>query len=157
MIDYFKRLDDWEVELMYKAPILVSILIASADGIVDDKEIREAITFAEKQAKSRLTLAYYFREVVQDFEDKFKILIQGYPYESTQRTQRIIEELSELNKILPKMNSDFSKEFYQALKEIAYKIASSSGGLLGMNPVGDEEAKYIELNMIYDPAEPKAQ
>jgi hypothetical protein len=57
-----------------------------------------------------------------------------------------------LNPILKKVDQNFAKEFYKSLLEIATEIAKSSGGLLGLNSVGDEEAKHMNLSMLKDPA-----
>jgi hypothetical protein len=38
------------------------------------------------------------------------------------------------------------------LKSISERIASSSGGLWGIKTVGSEEAQYLHLPMITDPA-----
>lgn len=151
MIQPFDNLDDREVELMFKAPILVCILIAGADGTIDKSEINEAITIARKETKSKSLLTQFYQELSQDFEDKLKILMQSYPYQAAQRTETIMKELGGLNDILPKLNRSFAKQFYDSLKTIAERIASSSGGLLGLNSVGSEEAKYIQLSMIRDP------
>ena len=88
MIKEFDNLTDNETELMLKAPVLVCILIAGADGTIDKREIKEAI--AHTQRKTKASLAGYLKEVSQDFEDKIKILIQSYPYESTQRNPILI-------------------------------------------------------------------
>jgi hypothetical protein len=152
MID-FDRLNDREVELMYKAPFLVCILIAGADGKIDRKEIKEAISIAEKKHKKATHMTAYFRELTQDFEDKLKILIQGFPYESTQRNPLIVSELAELNEVLPKIPMLFAVEFYTFLTDIASGIASSSGGLMGLrDSIDAEEAKYIKLSMIQKPS-----
>src|SRR5689334_19592935 len=108
MIDEFDKLRESEIELLLKAPLLVCILIAGADGTIDNKEIKEAISVARKQIKGHSTLVNYFTEVSQDFEDKLKILIQSYPYESTQRNPMIIQELKDLNQILPRLNKNFA-------------------------------------------------
>lgn len=150
MIKEFDKLTDSETELMLKAPVLVCILIAGADGTIDKKEIKEAI--AQTQKKTKASLAGYLKEVSQDFEDKIKVLIQSYPYESTQRTPILIEELGQLNKILKKLDKGFASQVYQMLKELAKKIASSSGGLWGMKTVANEEAKFLQLPMISDPS-----
>jgi len=42
----------------------------------------------------------------------------------------------------------------QWTKEIAVEIAESSGGLLGLKSVGDEEAQFLSLSMIKDPSTP---
>ncbi|MFZ5998963.1 MAG: hypothetical protein ACOYW3_00510, partial [Bacteroidota bacterium] len=117
------------------------------------KEIQEAIAVARKRAsKSKASLMDFYRIVGEDFEDKLKVVIQSYPIEATQRNPLIIEELTMLNSIFPKLPKSFAVELYESLKEVAQKIASSSGGLLGLNSVGAEEAKYVKLPMIKDPA-----
>ncbi len=150
MIREFYKLNSTEIELMLKAPVLVCILVAGADGTIHKKEIREAI--AHTQKKSKEALADYLREISQDFEDKLKILIQVYPQEFQQRNPIIMQELSQLNHVWKKMDPRFCAMVYQMLKELAAKIASSSGGILGINTVTDEEAKYLALSMIADPS-----
>jgi len=150
MIKEFDNLTDSETELMLKAPVLVCILIAGADGTIDKKEIKEAI--AQTQKKTKASLAGYLKEVSQDFEDKIKILIQSYPYESTQRNPILIEELGQLNRIWKKLDKGFAVQVYHMLKELAQKIASSSGGLWGLKTVANEEAKFLLLPMISDPS-----
>jgi hypothetical protein len=151
MIKELDRLKDNELELMLKAPVLLCILIAGADGTIDRKEINEAINVTVRR-KDKAILDHYFREVSQDFEDKLKILLQSYPYESSQRTPILIQELGQLNPILKKLDKYFAKAFYDMLKELAEKIAGSSGGLWGMMSVDSEEAKFLDLPMIDDPS-----
>jgi hypothetical protein len=151
MIKELARLKESEVELMLKAPVLLCILIAGADGTIDRKEIKEAINVTVKK-KDKTILDSYFKEVSQDFEDKLKILLQSYPYKSTQRSPILIQELSQLNPILKKLDKLFSTAFYDMLKELAEKIAGSSGGFWGMMSVDSEEAKYIRLPMIENPS-----
>jgi hypothetical protein len=153
MIREFEKLNNQETELLYKAPFLVCILIAGADGTIDRKEIKGAISIAQKKYKKASILTPYFNELTEDFEDKLKILIQSYPYESTQRSPLIIAELAELNQVWSKLPKQFSVELYSALKDIATGIASSSGGMLGMNSIGAEEAKYLQLSMVQDPGQ----
>ncbi|MBA4057236.1 MAG: hypothetical protein C0490_21160, partial [Marivirga sp.] len=57
-----------------------------------------------------------------------------------------------LNVLWRKLDKSFSLQFYQMLKELAGKIAGSSGGLWGMKTVTNEEAKYLQLPMIKDPS-----
>ena len=153
MVPELDRLTASEVELIYKSPMLVCILIAGADGQIDKKEIRQALNFAEKrQRKSLSSVSTLFKEISQDFEDKLKSLIQSYPYETTQRTPLIVDELSGLNAIWRKIDPSFAQEFYATLLSIAESIATSSGGLLGYNSIGEEEARYIKLGMIKNPS-----
>jgi len=153
MIPEFDNLSQPEIELMHKAPMLVCILIAGADDHIDNKEIRKAITLTEKkQKRAKSHLLDFYKEVGEDFEDKLKIVIQGFPVEVEERTPLVMESLSQINPILKKVNKNFALEFYKSLREIASEIAKSSGGLLGLKSIGDEEARYVELQMLKDPA-----
>ena len=154
MIPEFNLLSSGEIELMHKAPILVCILIAGADGRIDRNEISKAIGLAtNRQRAGKSRLLDFYNEVGEDFEDKLKIVIQGFPVKEKERAPKVINELTQLNDILPKLDKEFSIEFYNSLKEIAMEIAKSSGGLLGLKTsVGEEEARYLTLSMIKDPS-----
>ncbi len=112
MIKEFEKLSDQETELMLRAPFLVCILIAGLMALSIKKEIKEAITVTQKNKKTIGILAGYFKELSEDFEDKLKITIQGYPYESTQRAPILIGELVELNKIFPKTGLRLSSKAF---------------------------------------------
>lgn len=94
----------------------------------------------------------FYTEVGTDFEDKIRIVIQSLPSKVDKRTAEISALLSQLEGIFRKLNNQVAKEFYNCLREIATEIAESSGGLLGMKKIGDEEALLVNLPMIKDPA-----
>jgi hypothetical protein len=153
MVTELRQLTANELELVYKAPILVCILIAGADGEIDRKEVRESIRFAEEsRSGSNKSISMLFREIAEDFEDKLRVVLQQYPYDSAQRNPLLTEELALLNAVWPKMDQQFAIEFYQTLLEIAHKIASSSGGMLGYRTVAEEEARFLNLDMIKNPS-----
>lgn len=145
------KLSSRELELVYKAPLLVCILIAGADGYIDRKEIKKAITIVQKRKKGTDSVSVLFKEIAQDFEDKLKVLEQGYPYESTQRNPLLSEELNGLNSLWPKLPSAFTQSYYAMLLMLAQEVAASSGGLLGMKSIGVEEARLVKLTMIKNP------
>ncbi len=152
MIAEFKGLSSEETENMLKAPILICLLIAGADGTIDQSEIQKAISIAtQKRYKAKDTLKSYYKEVGLDFEDKLKIIMASYPIDSEHRNQLIINELKLLNTILIKLDNDFAIDIHHSFQEIAKAIAESSGGLLGFNKVDAAEAELIELPMINKP------
>ncbi len=132
MVSELDRLAASEVELIYKTPILVCILIVGADGNIDKKEMKQAMIFAEKKQR--------------------KSHFQSYPYEATQRSPLIVEELAGINQVLRKIDPSFAQEYYKTLLSIAESIATSSGGLLGYKSIGSDEARYIKLSMVKDPS-----
>jgi hypothetical protein len=153
MVPELERLTGRELDLFYKAPILVCILVGGADGEIDRKEIQGAIQYAEMKCKSSVSsVSVVFKEIAKDFEDKLRVLLQHYPYETTQRTPLLVDDLAKLNTLWPKLDPSFAKEFYSSLISIAEKIATSSGGLLGYRSIGSEEAKFVKLPMIKNPS-----
>jgi hypothetical protein len=143
-------LSDSEKELLYKGPLLVCILMAGADGKIDNNEINGAVQTAKQQHWVKSTLSAFFQEVATDFEDKLKILIQTYPVEARKRNLLITEELRLLNNIWPKLEKNFGAAYYEMLKYLAHKIASSSGKFWAKITV--EEAQLAELPMIKNPS-----
>lgn len=152
MISEFDNLSNSEIELLLKAPIMVCLLVAGADGTIDRKEIQSAIELAKKkQRRAKARLIEFYKIVGEDFEDKLKIVMQGYPVDAAKRSQKITEELEQLNYVFPRIDREFAAELYESMKGIAMVIAESSGGLLGMKSIGAEEAKIVGLPMINDP------
>jgi hypothetical protein len=151
MLKELERLSTSELEQLVKAPLLVCILIAGADNEIDNKELKGAIELAKK-GKAKASISEFYKIATEDFEDKLKIILQSLPFESTQRNPLLFDELSKLNSIFPKIEKTFATDFYTSLRYIAKKIAESSGGVLGMKSVGDEEMEFISLPMINDPS-----
>ena len=153
MIAELEPLREDEIDVVLKAPVYVAILIAGADGNIDKSERKEAINVARnKQTRSREQLGEYYKAVGEAFEDNFNKLIDALPSGTEERNSEITKELRKLNFILPKVDKNFAIKLHASLKELAKKIAESSGGVLGYLSVGYEEAKLMELKMIKDPA-----
>ncbi|HPI79937.1 MAG TPA: hypothetical protein PLM35_05325, partial [Cyclobacteriaceae bacterium] len=109
MINEFANLSSSEIELMLKGPILASILIAGADGNIDRKEIKASIELAKEKHKNAKSshLAKFYLMVTEDFEDKLKVVLQGYPVDGDKRNAMITEELAGLNGLLPRLDAGF--------------------------------------------------
>jgi len=153
MISEFKRLTKKEQELMFKAPALVTILIAGADKTIDNAEIKEAIEQAKlKKTKENEPLREYYQAIGASFEEDIKRYIREYPKETAARNQAIVDELQGLNDILPKLDKRFAVHFYTHLKDLAKKVAEASGGILGFMTVAKAEAALVELTMIKNPS-----
>lgn len=153
MIAEFEGLEQSEKELMYSLPIYVAVLIAGADGTIDSSELKKAVSISNhKTSKARKELIDYYQQVNTDYEDKLKMAIANLPAGTKEREKLLIEEISKVNDILPKLETSFAIKLYASLKEIAKHIAEASGGVFGYMSVGYEESKLIDLKMIKKPA-----
>ena len=152
MMPEFYPLKNQEIELLMRAPLLVSILIAGADGDIDQKEMKQAIQQARKNAsKSNSHLKEFYKQVGEDFEDKMKVLMATFPHEPGMRNNLIVKDLSQVNSIYKKLPKTFATELHTSLCELARDVAASSGGVFGMNKVGEEEARWVTLPMLQPP------
>ena len=144
------RLSHNDKELLLKAPLLVCILIAGADGKIDDKEIKKTLQMTEHQKSVDRVLEVFFSELVADFEEKLRVLIQTYSTKTEERNAMISDELAGLNSLWPRLPARFATAYYEMLKRFAHDIAKSSGGLWG-GKISSEEALLLELPMISPP------
>ncbi len=153
MIKEFENLKESEVAVLLDAPVLVTILIAGADGNIDSKERKEAIELAKsKQSRAREQLIEYYKVVWDKFESRFNELIDTLPEDTEERNKEITRELRKLNFIFPKVDKAFSIKLYGSLKDLAKRIAEASGGIMGYLSVSYEEQKLMDLRMIQDPS-----
>ncbi len=148
-----EKLSGAEVEILMKAPLLVCVLIAGADNKIDNKEIKGAVELANS-THTKEGLSEFYRVATEDFEDKLKIILQGLPMEVEKRNPILLSELSTINSIFPKLKKSFAIDYYKSLRFLAKEIAESSGGLLGIKSIGEEEEMLLNLPMIKDPSAP---
>ncbi|MFQ3213470.1 MAG: hypothetical protein ACI9XJ_000211 [Marivirga sp.] len=153
MIPEFEKLSEAEIELMKKIPALVTILIAGADEEISKSELQKAVSLTRiKQSKARKELLAYYQEIGPHFEDTLNDLLKSYPEEPETRSKMVVEDLKRLNAILPKIETAWGVQFVESMKEIAKKVAESTGGVFGYLTIGYEESKLIDLKMINKPA-----
>lgn len=153
MIAELEELNTEERNLMLRTPVLVTILIAGADDVIDNAEIQEAINILQENEDQ--DESDYYRVIGNTFQERLQKAIQDFPRDTYERNQLIISQLETLNLILPKLKHEFAVSFYEKMKMLAQKIAEASGGVLGYMAVGDEESKYVDLSMINDPSDLK--
>lgn len=153
MIKEFEKLLQNERELMYSLPVYVAVLIAGADGEIDNKEVSKANNLANDKLKNaRKDLIPYYAEANENFEDKLKMTIANLPSGTAERKRILVDKLKSTNEIFDKLPKKYAIALYASLKEIAKKIAEASGGVFGYMAIDFEESKLIELKMIKDPS-----
>lgn len=154
MIPQKEQLTEEEVSLMFKAPLLVFILIAGADDNIDKKERETALinaTFNWQTFVEEKDLENFYKKVTKNFTGKVNKLLQELPRKANERNPVISVELKKLNIIFPKLEREFSQLFYESLRNLAFEIAKSSGGILGIGSISSEEKEWVNLDMITPP------
>jgi hypothetical protein len=151
-INALKNLTQEEHTTIYNAPILIAILIASADGKIDENEIHLGKYLKKlKKEISNMDLLEYYSMIGNNLEDKLKVGINRLPSDLVKMREMIVVELMKLNEILQNLDQTFAAMYYESLKYFAEIVAKASGGIFGFNSIGSEESELIKLGMIKNP------
>ncbi|MEM6804020.1 MAG: hypothetical protein AAF696_21625 [Bacteroidota bacterium] len=145
-IKYFSDLSEVEVELLLKAPALITLLIAGADNDIDSKEKslgEKLVNYRTFTSDTRLH--EYYEAVNSGFAVKLDLLISAWKPNST---EDISQELAGLNAIMPKLESSYADLLKESWRSLAKKVAEADGGFLGMGGINKEEVVLIDLPMI---------
>jgi len=151
MLPEFKNLTEEETSLMLMTPALVTLLIAGVEGDIDKKEMDWGGKIAHFRANADNILQGYYREADNSFPETLNSLIKAMPEDVKERSEKIKNELSKLNDILPKLDPEFSREFYNSMRSLSRQVAQASGGVWGYGSISPEEQKYLDLESISPP------
>ena len=149
MIPQFENLSAEEKASMLNAIPLITVLIAGADGEIDDEEK----AWGSKLTKIRTyahpdNLQPFYEEVGSNYEKQVDDLIKNLPKDTAQRNEAISGGLAKLNDIFPKLDINFAKRLYDSFTSFAEHVAKASGGFLRIGSISAAEKQWIELPMI---------
>ncbi len=151
--EQLKNLTAAESDLLLEAIPTITVLIAGADHVIDQKEsdwaaklthIRSFVTSGHNQNKPDDTNEFY-AWADKHYHEKFDALLKSSPISTDILTQK----LASLNPILAKLEHQFAKKLYHSFLSFAEHIAKASGGVLGFGSVSDAENDLIGLPMIH--------
>ncbi len=145
----FDKLTESEFRQLEDALALVTILIGSADGEIDRKEIASAVklthirTYLEKNAMHEI-----YEDYANRIQPRIEELLEELPGDTRRRIQDVSDRLAKINPILKKLDVATATTIYKNLKSFARHIASASGGFLGAFSISREEEELLDLPML---------
>ncbi len=152
MLNQLRNLNTEEKQVILRAPIWVSLLIAGADEDLDPTEIdkaKEVINIRTYTEDSELRALY--KELNQDLDHAIQVEINHLPMVGEKRIANLEGKLQQLNAILPKLERAYATDYYNGLKRLAAIVAQSDGGFFGIGAISYKEAAYLQLQMINKP------
>ena len=149
MIDEIQNLSEEERNELLLAVPRITVLIAGADGTIDEDETE----WAEKIMKIRSyasieALRPFYTEVGINFNNVLHSMIESLPREKDERKEILSNQLNGLNDILPKLSPRYGADLYKSFVTFAEHVAKASGGFLRFFSVSAEEKKLLSLPMI---------
>jgi hypothetical protein len=131
MIQELQRLTNEEKARIFKAPVYVSLLAASSNNEVSEKEKADAIKMAHlKTFTADPLLLEYYNEVEENFVDNFEAAVKRFtPFDDAKR-ELLTEEVNLLNKIIDKLDQPFASVLKKSLSGYAAHVKKSERALL---------------------------
>lgn len=158
MITQFSGLNQEEADLMMEAIPLVTVLIAGADGEIDEDEKEWAAKLTKIRSYNHPEAWNdFYKSVGENYSEKLNKLIESLPSDTEARNNAISEQLARLNDMLPKIDQNAAYSFYKGLTSFAVHVAKASGGFLRIGAISRAEKKWVELPMITPIAEPEEE
>lgn len=145
----FKSISDQQYAQLKEALGLVTVLIAGADGKIDEQELNwaEKLTYIRSYAKPE-ELNQFYADVEESFDESVQQLIADLPSNLDERQKVISSRLKDLNVILNILDNDIAFQIYESLTSFAKHIAKASGGFLRFGSISSEEKEWINLPML---------
>lgn len=116
MIKQFEKLNRKEIELLFMAPVLVSVLAASGDHEISQDGKAEAIKLAHlKTFTADPILLAYYEEVETDFKKHFEETVKKYSPFDVAKREDLKKEINVLNTVIAKLDKEFGQMLNDSL------------------------------------------
>ena len=145
----FSELSADDNRLLIETPALVTILVAGADGVIDEQELNwaEKLTHIRSYAKPE-ELNHYYMVVEAQFDASLGSYMDSLPKDQSERETQISSKLRRLNHALSCLDNPTALKLYESFVSFAKHIAKASGGFLRFSSISHAEKKWIGLPMI---------
>jgi hypothetical protein len=136
-------------KVLYDAVPQVVLLVAGADGIIDDSELAasEKVTHVRSFDFHPEWMEFY-EELDQNLHERLLAMINTLPRETNERQTELVNQLSKVNGVIKKLDKRQARHYYEGLLSLVGHVAKASGGFIGWLSIGPKEAKVTDLPMI---------
>ena len=146
-----EHLSSAEKKLVLDAPILITALIAGADGDFHYDEIKKAVKIIHVKTYSEpRDVRGVYKSIDKHSEEMIDHLINHLPKSANERSAILVERLQGLNNVFPKLDHNFAHELYNSLRELAYYV-SNAGDLGSIDFHSKNEKHYAKLEFLQKP------
>ena len=149
MLKNLYQLSEDEKQELFDAIPIITLLIAGADGKIDDEELEGS----EKITKIRgfsghEVMQEFYDKVGEDYAERLARWRKVIPTDTTERNADLSSRIEKLNPILAKLDQEWGARMYDSFTSFAKHVAKASGGFLGFGSVSKEESALMDLPML---------
>jgi hypothetical protein len=126
MVKQFENLSDEERELLFSAPVLVSVMSSCSYNTVNDLKKEDAIKLSHiKTFTADPLLIPYYKEVEKNFKEKFEETVARYfPFDHDKR-QQLLEEINKVNALIGRLDVKFANTLRRSLDRYAKHVRNA--------------------------------
>ena len=127
MIKQFEILTNEERELLFKAPILVSVLASCTFNQINEAQKADAIKLSHlKTFTAKPELHSFYAEVDKQFKDQFDLVAKEYfPFDEKKRNN-LKKEIDKVNHIIAKLEKTYGQLLHKSLEGYANHVKKSA-------------------------------
>ncbi|MFK8008274.1 MAG: hypothetical protein AB8H03_18095 [Saprospiraceae bacterium] len=149
MLRQLNNLPAEELQELYDAIPVITLLIAGADGEIEGEELAQS----EKITKIRgfsggEIMQDFYDKVGEDYHERLNRWLNVVPKDTAERTAHLSSRIEKLNPILAKLTPELGATMYKSFTTFATHVAKASGGFLGFGSINKDEAALIDLPML---------
>ena len=127
MIKEFKKLTSEEVDLLVRAPVIVSVLASCSYNEINKAQKGDAIKLAHlKTYTANPVLLCYYAEVEKIFKDEFETTVKKYfPFDDVKRNA-LKKEMKKIDIIIAKLDKGFADILRKSLEVYAKHVKKAA-------------------------------
>lgn len=148
IINVLKQLSEQEADKLFQAPALITVLIAAADGEIEQKEINWGSQIVKFRDSADSELYNYYNAVAEIYDEQVKAILAEDHIGNQERLASLTSRLQETGPLLSQINKLYADKLFQSWQSFARGIAKSTGGFLGFGDIADQEEALMDLHMI---------
>lgn len=152
MLNHLTTLSQAEKDLVLHAPLYVSLLIAGADGDINNHEKERILELIHtKTFSERYELREMYKEIDHDAASEMRRMIAELPESTEERNSLLSNKIAGLNSVFNKVDHGFAVQLYNSLRQFAAYVATADGGWWGIGSVTQAEKDLAKLPMLNNP------
>ena len=127
MIKQFEKLTTDERSLLYKAPVLVSVLVSCSFNEVNKNQEADAIKLAHLKTFTAIPLLLpYYGEVEKTFKEQFETaIIKYFPFDEAKRNE-LKGEIDKVNLVIGKLDKEYAYTLHKSLEGYARHVKKAA-------------------------------
>jgi hypothetical protein len=131
MVKQFEHLSPEEQELLFKAPVIVSVLASCNHNTINEIQKKDAVKLAHfKTFTAAPLLLPYYNEIDKNFKEEFEAMVKKYsPFDDENRLA-LKNELIKIKSIISKLDPGYAQLLVKSLEKYSRHVKKAGHSVI---------------------------